>query len=141
MKLTAKIATVVALATGFLLGSASSTSPRDEVQVESVATAISYSPASLPTRPCADDSDDKNCYWDAAKRGNGKGYSYYVDRSGKVTYLNPKLNDPAKREAWVKANKAAHREYWGTVWGHRLCWAKVGDTSYIYCFDGHRETS
>jgi hypothetical protein len=141
MKLTAKIATVVALATGFLLGSATSTSPRDAVQVESVATAISYSPASLPTRPCADDSDDKNCYWDAAKRGNGKGYSYYVDRSGKVTYLNPKLNDPAKREAWVKANKAAHREYWGTVWGHRLCWAKVGDTSYIYCFDGHRETS
>jgi hypothetical protein len=141
MKLTAKIATVVALATGFLLGSATSTSPRDAVQVESVATAISYSPASLPTRPCADDSDDKNCYWDAAKRGNGKGYSYYVDRSGKVTYLNPKLNDPAKREAWVKANKAAHREYWGTVWGHRLCWAKVGDTSYVYCFDGHRETS
>jgi hypothetical protein len=141
MKLTAKIATVVALATGFLLGSATSTSPRDAVQVESVATAISYSPASLPTRPCADDSDDKNCYWDAAKRGNGKGYSYYVDRSGKVTYLNPKLNDPAKREAWAKTNKAAHREYWGTVWGHRLCWAKVGDTSYIYCFDGHRETS
>jgi hypothetical protein len=141
MKLTAKIAAVVALATGFLLGSATTTSPRDEVQVESVATTISYSPASLPTRPCADDSDDKNCYWDAAKRGNGKGYSYYVDRSGKVTYLNPKLNDPAKREAWAKTNKAAHREYWGTVWGHRLCWAKVGDTSYIYCFDGHRETS
>jgi hypothetical protein len=138
MKLTAKIATVVALATGFLLGSATTTSPRDEVQVESVAAT---SPASLPTRPCADDSDDKNCYWDAAKRGNGKGYSYYVDRSGKVTYLNPKLNDPAKREAWAKTNKAAHREYWGTVWGHRLCWAKVGDTSYIYCFDGHRETS
>jgi hypothetical protein len=138
MKLTAKIATVVALATGFLLGSATTTSPREEVQVESVAAA---SPASLPTRPCADDSDDKNCYWDAAKRGNGKGYSYYVDRSGKVTYLNPKLNDPAKREAWAKTNKAAHREYWGTVWGHRLCWAKVGDTSYIYCFDGHRETS
>jgi hypothetical protein len=138
MKLTAKIATVVALATGFLLGSATTTSPRDEVQVESVAAT---SPASLPTRPCADDSDDKNCYWDAAKRGNGKGYSYYVDRSGKVTYLNPKLNDPAKREAWVKTNKAAHREYWGTVWGHRLCWAKVGDTSYIHCFDGHRETS
>jgi hypothetical protein len=141
MKLTAKIAAVVALATGFLLGSATTTSPRDEVQVESVATAISYSPASLPTRPCADDSDDKNCYWDAAKRGNGKGYSYYVDRAGNVTYLNPKLNDPAKRVAWVKTNKAAHREYWGTVWGHRLCWAKVGDTSYIYCFDGHRETS
>ncbi|ATI18850.1 hypothetical protein SEA_DIANE_66 [Streptomyces phage Diane] len=95
----------------------------------------------LPTRPCADDGDDRNCYWDAAKRGNGKGYSYYVDRAGNVTYLDPKLNDPAKRRAWKQKNEKAGREYWGTVWGHRLCWAKVGDTSYIYCFDGHRETS
>ncbi|MDX3525102.1 hypothetical protein P1P75_01215 [Streptomyces sp. ID05-39B] len=95
----------------------------------------------LPTRPCADDSDDVNCYWDAAKRGNGKGYSYYVDRAGNVTYLNPKLNDPAKRKAWKAANEKAKREYWGTVWGHRLCWAKVGDTSYVFCFDGFKETS
>jgi hypothetical protein len=89
----------------------------------------------LPAKVCADDHDDRNCYWD------GAGPAYIVDRAGKVTYLNPKLNDPAKRKAWTLKNKAAHREYWGTVWGHRLCWAKVGDTSYIYCFDGHRETS
>ncbi|QPB09891.1 hypothetical protein KGG73_gp57 [Streptomyces phage Sentinel] len=95
----------------------------------------------IPTRPCADDFDDRNCYWDAGKRGNGKGYSYYVDRVGSVTYLDPKLNDPAKRKAWKDTNKRAGREYWGTVWGHRLCYAKVGDTSYIYCFDGFRETS
>jgi hypothetical protein len=139
MNLTAKIVAVVALASGFLLGSATTTSPADEVKVESVAAVTPASP--LPTRPCADDSDDRNCYWDAGKQGNGKGYSYYVDRAGNVTYLNPKLNDQAARVAWVKTNKAAHREYWGTVWGHRLCWAKVGDTSYIYCFDGHRETS
>ncbi|QAX95520.1 hypothetical protein SEA_BARTHOLOMEWSD_71 [Streptomyces phage BartholomewSD] len=96
---------------------------------------------SLPTRPCADDSDDRNCFWDAGQRGNRKGYSYWVDRAGKVTYLNPKLNDPKKRAAWKAKNRALKREYWGTVWGHRLCWAKVGDTSYIYCFDGFRETS
>ncbi|MFG2923913.1 hypothetical protein ACGFYA_20720 [Streptomyces sp. NPDC048305] len=95
----------------------------------------------VPTRPCADDFDDRNCYWDAAKRGNGKGYSYYVDRTGNVTYLNPKLNDKVKRQAWKRTNQAAKREYWGTVWGHRLCYAKVGNTSYIYCFDGYRETS
>ncbi|MFE9925177.1 hypothetical protein ACFYQA_27465 [Streptomyces sp. NPDC005774] len=95
----------------------------------------------LPTRPCRDDSDDRNCYWDAAKRGNGKGYSYWVDRAGNVKYLDPKLNSPAKRKAWKQENQKLKREYWGTVWGHRLCWAKVGNTTYIYCFDGHRETT
>ncbi|WJN62602.1 hypothetical protein [Streptomyces phage phiScoe1] len=95
----------------------------------------------LPTRPCADDRDDRDCYWDGGKAEGGKQYSYYVDRAGEVVYLDPKLNDPVKRKAWAKLNKDAHREYWGTVWGHRLCYAKVGDTSYIYCFDGFRETS
>lgn len=96
---------------------------------------------SLPTRPCRDDSDDVNCFWDAGQRGNRKGYSYWVDRVGNVTYLDPKLNDKRKRKAWTNTNRKLKREYWGTVWGHRLCWAKVGDTSYIYCFDGYRETT
>jgi hypothetical protein len=135
MKLT-KIVATLALAAGFLLGSATSTAA-GPVRVESVAsvTTLPASVAHLPTKVCADDHDDTNCYWD------GAGPAYIVDRAGKVTYLNPKLNDPAKRAAWAKTNKAAHREYWGTVWGHRLCWATVGDTSYIRCFDGHRETS
>ncbi|MGW8630578.1 hypothetical protein [Streptomyces sp. NPDC055793] len=95
----------------------------------------------MPTRPCADDFDDRNCFWGAGQRGNRKGYSYWVDRAGNVTYLNAKLNDKQKRKAWTNLNRKLKREYWGTVWGHRLCWAKVGDTSYIYCFDGYKETS
>ncbi|MEU6572318.1 hypothetical protein [Streptomyces sp. NPDC046805] len=127
---TTKILATLALAAGLVLGTATSTSA-EPIKVQPVAAKVT----TLPTRVCADDHDDRNCYWD------GAGPAYIVDRSNNVTYLNPKLNDPAKRAAWVKTNKAAHREYWGTVWGHRLCWAKVGDTSYVYCFDGHRETS
>lgn len=142
MKTAAKyVLTFLALA---LLGSLTWTSPASASDVKPVKlpVKVTYVPVfHIPTRPCADDFDDRNCYWDAGKRGNGKGYSYYVDRVGSVTYLDPKLNDPAKRKAWKDTNKRAGREYWGTVWGHRLCYAKVGDTSYIYCFDGFRETS
>ncbi|AOQ26964.1 hypothetical protein KGH01_gp73 [Streptomyces phage Lorelei] len=99
-------------------------------------------PVKLPTRACPDDdSESINCFWDAGRMGNGKGYSYWVDVNGKVTYLDPKLNDPVKRKAFVLAKKKAGWDYWGVVWGHRLCYAKVGDTSYIHCFDGFRETS
>jgi hypothetical protein len=135
------VLTFLALA---LLGSLTWNSPASASDAKPVTlpAQVKYVPVfHIPTKPCAEDGDSRNCYWDAAKRGNGKGYSYYVDRAGNVTYLNPKLNDPAKRQAWAKKNKAAHREYWGTVFGHRLCWAQVGETSYIYCFDGFRETS
>jgi hypothetical protein len=136
MKLVRTALTSLALAvTGSLIW-ASPASGSPDVKPVALPTAVKYVPVfHIPTRQCADDHDDRNCYWD------GAGPAYYVDRAGNVTYLNPKLNDPAKRAAWTKTNKAAHREYWGTVWGHRLCWARVGDTSYIYCFDGHRETS
>ncbi|WP_436739955.1 hypothetical protein [Streptomyces sp. BBFR102] len=97
---------------------------------------------SLPGKPCRDDdSNSRNCFWDAGKRGNGKGHSYWVDRAGAVTYLNPKLNDPVKRKAWERKNKALKHVFWGEVFGHRLCWAKVGNTSYVYCFDGYKTTS
>ncbi|UFD98004.1 hypothetical protein PQC18_gp66 [Streptomyces phage Pablito] len=96
----------------------------------------------LPTRPCPeDDAATRNCYWDAAKMGNGKGHSYIVDARGKVIYLNPALNNEAKRRAFTVSKQRAGWEYWGVVFGHQLCWAKVGDTSYIHCFDGFRETS
>ncbi|MFF8845523.1 hypothetical protein ACF08N_22845 [Streptomyces sp. NPDC015127] len=99
-------------------------------------------PSKLPTRPCAeDDSTSRDCFWDAARRGNGKGYSYWVDAQGRVTYLDPKLNDEIKRRLFALGKQAAGWEYWGVVWGHQLCYAKVGDTSLIQCFDGFRETS
>ncbi|MEU5403743.1 hypothetical protein ABZ348_31170 [Streptomyces sp. NPDC005963] len=105
--------------------------------------AVSWAPAAqLPTKPCSeDDQTSRSCYWDAARMGNGKGYSYVVDARGEVTYLNPKLNDRSARVSFATQKKAAGWEFWGAVWGHQLCWAKVGETSYIHCFDGFKETS
>ncbi|MCX5236210.1 hypothetical protein OG824_13465 [Streptomyces prunicolor] len=97
---------------------------------------------SVPKAPCSeDDATSRNCYWDAAKRGNGKGYSYVVDVRGNVIYLNPKLNDHAARQKFNAAQREAGKEWWGTVDGHRFCWAKIGDTSYVTCFDGYKTTS
>ncbi|WP_432006333.1 hypothetical protein [Streptomyces parvus] len=127
-----------------LLGSLTWNSPASAADSKSKLPApVKSAPTlTLPSKPCSeDDSTSRNCYWDAAKRGNGKGYSYFVDRAGNVTYLNPKLNDRAKRAAWAKKNKAAGREFWGTYDGHQLCYAKVGDTSYVYCFDGYKTTT
>lgn len=96
----------------------------------------------LPTRPCSDDNTiTHSCYWDAAKMGNGKGYSYIVDARGNVIYLNPKLNKQDARLKFNATQSRAGKEHWGTVDGHRFCWAKVGDTSYIQCFDGYKTTS
>ncbi|MFF3249705.1 hypothetical protein ACFYWP_01525 [Actinacidiphila glaucinigra] len=96
----------------------------------------------LPTKPCSEDEQtSRDCYWDAAKRGNGKGFSYWVDKSGHVTYLNPRLNNERNRAEFANRKRAAGWQFWGNVWGHQLCYAKVGDTSYIECFDGFKETS
>ncbi|WP_406409635.1 hypothetical protein [Streptomyces halstedii] len=73
--------------------------------------------------------------------GNGKGYSYIVDARGNVIYLNPKLNKQDARLKFNATQSRAGKEHWGTVDGHRFCWAKVGDTSYIQCFDGYKTTS
>lgn len=136
---------IAALLGGLIYSSPASASPAAKPSPKPVAVpvAVKYVPVfHVPTRPCSDDdANTRNCYWDAAKRGNGKGYSYYVDRTGNVNYLNPKLNDRAKRDAWKRKNKAAHREYWGTYDGHQLCYATVGDTSYVYCFDGYKTTT
>ncbi|MFF8629718.1 hypothetical protein [Streptomyces werraensis] len=37
-------------------------------------------------QPCEDESS-RDCYWDAATRGNGQGRSFIVDENGHVTYL------------------------------------------------------
>ncbi|MGW7434697.1 hypothetical protein [Streptomyces sp. NPDC054849] len=130
----------VDLAAAHLAESAPSASSTDQITL----TSSSVRPPSpkLPTRPCPeDDGTAKNCYWDAAQLGNGKGHSYIVDARGKLIYLDPKLNNPSARLKFARQKQAAGWEFWGAVWGHQLCWAKVGDTSYIHCFDGFRETS
>ncbi|KPC89529.1 hypothetical protein ADL35_02265 [Streptomyces sp. NRRL WC-3753] len=96
----------------------------------------------LPTRPCTDDGTvDYACYWDAATMGNGEGSSYVVDDRGHVIYLDPRLNGTAERVAFNDRQAAQGKELWGTYDGHRFCWAKVGDTSYITCFDGYKTTT
>jgi hypothetical protein len=143
MKIAARyVLTFLALA---LLGSLTWNSPASASDAKPVTlpAKVKYVPVfHLPTRPCSEDNTViRNCYWDAAKRGNGKGYSYYIDRAGNVTYLNPKLNDQAARLKFNAAQKKAGKEHWGTYDGHQFCWAKVGDTSYITCFDGYKTTT
>lgn len=153
MKLPAKILLSV-LTLGLLGGLASHTeaeaspSPRPvpvsaTVKVSKLPPAVKVAPLSkLPTRPCAeDDSTSRDCFWDAARRGNGEGHSYWVDKQGRLTYLDPKLNNETKRKLFALGKQAAGWEHWGVVFGHQLCYAKVGDTSLIQCFDGFRETS
>ncbi|WP_329289514.1 hypothetical protein [Streptomyces pseudovenezuelae] len=140
MKSLRPVLTFLALA---LLGSLSWNSPASASDRKPVTlpAQVKYVPAlRLPTRPCSEDNTVvRNCYWDAGKRGNG--YSYYIDRSGNVVYLNPKLNDQAARLKFNSAQAKAGKELWGTVDGHQFCWAKVGDTSYVYCFDGYKTTT
>ncbi|MFJ7414665.1 hypothetical protein ACIQWZ_28275 [Streptomyces sp. NPDC098077] len=110
--------------------------------VDSVLASTAAPLLKLPTRPCSDDNAiTRSCYWDAAKMGNGKGHSYVVDAQGNVIYLNPKLNQQDARLKFNDVQSRAGKEHWGTVDGHRFCWAKVGDTSYIQCFDGYKTTS
>lgn len=127
----------------FTLTGAVVASPEAQAKPKGPAVQAPWHPTpKLPTRACPEeDSASRNCYWDAAKRGNGKGHSYFVDRLGKVTYLNPKLNDQAARNAFALKKKRAGWESWGTYDGHRLCFALVDDTTLIQCFDGYKTTS
>ncbi|MFE0964087.1 MULTISPECIES: hypothetical protein [Streptomyces] len=142
--LTPKTTVVIALGAGLVLGAATPASEPDTTphtfKISHVGA--SWIPPKLPTRPCSlDNQVTRSCYYDAAKRGNGKGYSYTRDAYGKVTYLNPRLNNQAARAKWDAGKQAAGWEDWGTVDGHALCWAKVGDTSIVHCFDGYKTTS
>ncbi|MFF9095705.1 hypothetical protein ACF1AX_21570 [Streptomyces sp. NPDC014802] len=149
MKLLARVTLLAGLSLSLLVGLASPTEASPSAQPVAKVKALKLPPAvqvappsKLPTRPCSeDDSTSRNCFWDAARRGNGKGHSYWVDKQGRVTYLDPKLNSVAKRKVFALGRQAAGWEYWGVVWGHQLCYAKVGNTSYIRCFDGFKETS
>ncbi|ATW61348.1 hypothetical protein SEA_ALSABER_74 [Streptomyces phage Alsaber] len=160
MKLRHKIlSTVAILAVGYGVGvqneePAPKASP---VKVETVATVapkpkptplparteyviVKVPTSGLPTKECAPDGG-RNCYWDGGTAEVRGGYSYWVGRDGQVTYLVPRLNDIAKRKTWEAGQRKAGREFWDTYDGHRFCYAKVGDTSYVSCWDGYKTTT
>ncbi|WJN63398.1 hypothetical protein [Streptomyces phage phiScoe55] len=157
MKLRHKVAATFALlVVGYGIG-AQDTEPAESkpVKVETVATTaakptplpakpeyiiVKVPSGDLPTRPCSAEGG-RDCFWDGGKQLDGKSPSYWVDRNGQVVYLNGKWNDTAKRKTWEAAQKKAGREDWGTIDGHRFCYAKIGDTSYVTCWDGYKTTS
>lgn len=136
------------LAVGFGIGQTQRPAEaQPEVKVESVASrtplpspiAVKVPVPDLPTRECTPDGG-RNCYWDGGEL-KGKSPSYWVDRNGRVTYLRPALNDQTKRRLWEAKQRKVGAEEWGTVDGHRFCWAVIGDTSYVTCWDGYKTTS
>ncbi|WJN62769.1 hypothetical protein [Streptomyces phage phiScoe15] len=136
------------LAVGFGIGQTqrpADAKPQDAVTVQTVASAkpqpiaVKVPVPDLPTRECTPDGG-RNCYWDGGEI-KGKQPSYWVDRNGRVTYLQPKLNDQTKRRLWEASQRKKGAEEWGTVDGHRFCWAVIGDTSYVKCWDGYKTTS
>ncbi|MFE7463078.1 hypothetical protein ACFU6R_03100 [Streptomyces sp. NPDC057499] len=146
VKSTPKAAIVVPVAAGFLLAtvaqavepSAPATQAKQVIAIESDGPV----PSPLPDRPCSEDNTiTRSCYWDAAEMGNGEGRSYVIDDRGNVTYLDPELNSKDRRVAFNNEQAEAGKEHWGTYDGHKFCWAKVGDTSYITCFDGYKTTT
>jgi hypothetical protein len=115
------------------------------VKVETVAAAkpepiaVKVPVPDLPTKECTPDGG-RNCWWEGGEL-KGKQPAYWVDGNGRVTYLQPKLNDQTKRRLWEAGQRKKGAEEWGTVDGHRFCWALIGDTSYVKCWDGYKTTS
>ncbi|WJN62690.1 hypothetical protein [Streptomyces phage phiScoe10] len=115
------------------------------VKVEPVAAAkpepiaVKVPVPELPTKECTPDGG-RDCWWEGGEL-KGKQPSYWVDRNGRVTYLQPKLNDQTKRRLWEAKQRKAGAEDWGTIDGHRFCWAVIGDTSYVTCWDGYKTSS
>lgn len=50
--------------------------------------AIGHPTATRALPPCPTE-DSSGCFWDAGRRGNGRGYSFWTDRHGAVHYLDP----------------------------------------------------
>ena len=59
-------------------------SPSAPAPVPAPATA-----ALTPYVPCAEEDSPGPCYWDAARRGNGQGNSFIVNKDQTVTYVTP----------------------------------------------------
>ncbi|USH44984.1 hypothetical protein SEA_GREENWEASEL_67 [Streptomyces phage GreenWeasel] len=143
--LTPRTTVVIALGAGLVVGAATPISEQAPVAQSFTLADTKLStvnpdllPETLPTRECSLDSQIvTSCYFDPS----GEAPAYIRDEYGKVLFLDPALNDWAERADWDAVKQAAGWEDWGTVDGHPLCWAKVGDTSYVECFDGYETTS
>jgi hypothetical protein len=123
---------LLALPIGFLLG----------LPIDAGASQVKpVTPQFLPDRPCELEDDARNCFWDAGRRGNGRGYSYWVDRQGSVHFLDPRHNSTAARLEWQRHMVRSGWERWGELDGHQHCYVKYGDTSLIRCWDGYTTTS
>ena len=51
-------------------------------------TKLTPAPARPVLRPCAEEDSAGPCYWNAATRGNGRGRSFLVTKSGAVVYVS-----------------------------------------------------
>ena len=49
--------------------------------------------ALTPYVPCVEEDSPGPCYWDAARRGNGRGTSFIVNNDQTVTYVTPEQLD------------------------------------------------
>lgn len=82
------IALLISIAMGVVMGALLATAPGIRADASSASAAPTAYYWSIPTRACRTE-DSINCYWDAGRRGNGKGASFWVGRNGKIHYLNP----------------------------------------------------
>lgn len=71
----------VALITGLLAGGTPAFTPSSPDTVRRVV---------LPTTPCQAEDGPGPCFWDAGRRGNGRGFSFWIDRHHHFHYLNPR---------------------------------------------------
>lgn len=63
--------------------------PKPEVRTEVVTETYTVEvPMKMPTEPCATEDSPGPCFWDAGQRGNGRGFSFWIDKNGCRHYLD-----------------------------------------------------
>ena len=80
--------TLFALLISLIVSLVSPLAPTTPAPVPAPAT-----PALTPYIPCAEEDSPGPCYWDADRRGNGRGESFIVNNDQTVTYVTPEQLD------------------------------------------------
>ena len=80
--------TLFALLISLIVSLISPLSPSAPAPVPAPTTA-----ALTPYVPCAEEDSPGPCYWDAARRGNGRGTSFIVNNDQTVTYVTQEQLD------------------------------------------------